>query len=149
MNDYQEYINKKKEQEDKMTNSKTSFWLGLLGSIALIVGVFAPLIGAPFGVLRNYMSINHFLEIGDGIIILTMAGISLIAISYRKYEVLYFTSLISAGMLTFTYLTMGQILQRRGGFGELAAELIQYQWGWAVLIIGIFLHLVAAMKYTY
>ena len=127
-------------------NNEASFYLGLAGSISLIIGVFAPLMSVPFAGSINYFQGGE----GDGIIVLTLAGISLALVFMNQTGYLYITSAASAALIFFTFYNIRRNLgagsQDLGGFGDLARGMIQYQWGWAFLIIGVILLFISASK---
>ena len=120
-----------------MNNSNNSFYFGLIGCFALIGGVFVPLISAPIMGSINYFQGGS----GDGVLILILAGISLLLILTKKYKGLYLTGLLSSGLIIYTFTQIRGNLTQSGEdfgiFGDLAADMVQYQWGWALLIIGV------------
>jgi len=129
-----------------MPDNEASFYLGLIGCISLIIGVFAPLISGPFGVTFNYFQGGA----GDGIIILAIVFISFILVMIGKYEPLLISAIASLGLTGFTFYQIRENLSYTTGefgeFGDLAASMIQYQWGWAFLIIGSILLFFSAIK---
>ncbi len=104
----------------------SSFYIGLAGCFALIIGVFAPLMSAPFIGTINYFQGGE----GDGVIILVIAGFSLILVFVKQYKALYLTALLSLGMTVFTYLNIqrefGSISEELGGYGDLARGMIEF-----------------------
>ena len=61
---------------------RTRHSLGLIGSVALILGVFAPILSLPIVGSVNYFSNGS----GDGTIVLLVALISLLLTLRRRYE---------------------------------------------------------------
>jgi hypothetical protein len=127
--------------------------LGIVGSLVLVLGVFSPLISVPIMGTMNYFQNGK----GDGVIILFLALISLLLSASRQYRGLWLTGLCSAGCLAFTFINFQMGLNKMksemateladnpfAGLANLAAQSVQMQWGWAVLITGIALILVAA-----
>jgi hypothetical protein len=120
--------------------------LGVVGSLVLMVGVFTPIVSAPFVGSLNYFRNGH----GDGTILLALGVISL-AIVWRDYlrGLLVITGGLSLAILTFTFVNLQMHLsemrsdmatQLAGNpFASLAtgfAESVQLQWGWALLVAG-------------
>ncbi len=130
--------------------------LGILGSIALIVGVFAPIISVPIVGSINYFSNGK----GEGTIVLALGIISIILAIMNKYRGLWFTALGSLSVLLFTFVSFQlRMADARAeleaeladnpfrGLADLAMEAVQLEWGWAVLLAGIgLLAASAAMK---
>lgn len=129
--------------KDKIS-SNNSFYLGLFGCFALIGGVFAPLVSAPLVGSFNYFQGGS----GDGIFILILAGISLFLVLSGRYKGLYLTALLSLGLTTYTFAQLqGDLIETGeewGMFGDIAADLVQFQWGWALLLIGILMLFISA-----
>lgn len=119
--------------------------LGLIGSIILFVGVFAPILSVPIMGNMNYFQNGK----GDGIIVLVLAVASLVLVLTKNYKGLWFTGLGSIGVLLFTFINfqskMSQMKsemesQLAGnpfrGLADMAMQSVQLQWGWALLIVG-------------
>ena len=126
---------------------------GILGSLVLILGVFAPLVSVPIMGSMNYFQNGK----GDGIVILALAGVALVLSLSRLYKALWLPFLGCAGMLTFTFVRFQQGMSEArtemkayladnpfAGLAELAMESVQLQWGFAVLIVGTVMLLIAA-----
>jgi len=127
--------------------------LGLIGSITLIIGVFTPIVSAPFvGNLTYFMNGQ-----GDGTIVLGLGIISLIVVLLKKYKVLWITGFASLGMMLYTFINFqGRMASIRSemqaeladnpfaGLGEMALQSVQIQWGWILLVLGAVLLLAAA-----
>jgi len=131
--------------------------LGLLGSILLCIGVFAPIITIPIIKPMSLPSVGTLNLLGDGngdgTIILVLAGISVLFTLVKKFKWLWLTGLCSAAVILLDFLHtqrisvdhqlelkkvvaglpvfMGNVLD------NLMGQLFQPQWGWAVLIIGV------------
>ncbi|RLG30595.1 zinc ribbon domain-containing protein, partial [Methanosarcinales archaeon] len=73
---------------------------GLIGSIVLFVGVFAPVVSVPIVGNMNYFQNGK----GDGTIILIFAAISFVLALIKKYKGLRFTGLGSIGIMLFTFI---------------------------------------------
>ncbi len=127
---------KKKDGIDKQ------FLLGLVGSVALCVGVFAPLLSAPIVGSQNLFANSQ--EMG-GIVLLTGVA-SLGVVLVKKYEALWLTGLGGLAMTVLAFLNFykekKQIKldsQDDPYFAEAAsamADILQIEWGWAVLLVG-------------
>lgn len=127
--------------------------LGIVGSLILVLGVFSPLLSMPVMGTLNYFQNGK----GDGVIVLILAVVSLLLSVSRRYRGLWFTGLASGGLLAFTFINFQMRFHKMetemktkladnpfGGVASLVTEAVQMQWGWAVLIVGILLILVAA-----
>jgi len=73
--------------------------LGIIGSIILFIGVFMPILSAPFVGSLNYFQNGK----GDGIIIIVLALASILLSLSHTYKGLWFTGLGSLGILGYTY----------------------------------------------
>jgi hypothetical protein len=132
---------------------KTKQQLGLIGSIILFVGVFTPIVSVPFMGNLNYFQNGQ----GDGTIILILSLISLILVLTHKYNGLWFTSLGSLAVMTFTFVNFQMKMSQAKadmhseladnpfrGLADMAMQSVQLQWGWALLIVGIALLIASA-----
>ncbi len=121
-----------------------SFYLGLLGCFALIGGVFAPLANAPFIGSINYIKGASSI----GIIILVLAGISLILVLKEIYKGLYLTGFLTSVIIFVTYIVFQERLKEPGAFfgflGDLVADTVKFQWGWILLLIGVIMLFISA-----
>lgn len=126
---------------------------GTLGSVLLFIGVFAPIVKAPFVGDINYFSNGK----GDGVIILILAVISIFLVLAKKFKFLWLTGLLSLGLLLFTFINfqikMSGIVKEFNtsmadnpfaGLGSSMIQSIQIQYGWALLVLGSILLLVSA-----
>jgi hypothetical protein len=127
--------------------------LGIIGSLILVLGVFSPLFSVPVMGSVNYFQNGK----GDGVIVLILAVVSLLLSVARQFRSLWLTGLTSAVLLTLTFVSFQINFERMkseintrladnpfAGLANLATEAVQMQWGWAVLISGTLLILVAA-----
>src|SRR5262245_58897066 len=80
--------------------SNMNLVLGIAGSLLLVFGVFAPLFSAPIVGDINYFQNGR----GDGIVVLILAGISFLLTVTRRYRGLWITGILTAGLLTFTFI---------------------------------------------
>lgn len=135
------------------SNDSLKMFLGILGSIVLFLGVFAPFIKAPLIGSVNYFQNGH----GDGVIVLVLAGISFILVLTRTYMGLWITGLSSMAVLAFTFINFHlQISELKeqtakeldgnpfSSIGEAMVKAISFDWGFGVLIVGAVLAIAAA-----
>lgn len=128
--------------------------LGLVGSVILFLGVFAPIVSAPIVGNINYFQNGK----GDGVIILVLAVISVFLTLTKRYRFLLITGVGSLTVLAFTFINFqGRMSSARSelregmannpfrGLGDAMLSTVQIQWGWAVLIIGAVLLLASAL----
>jgi hypothetical protein len=126
---------------------------GILGSLALVIGVFSPFISVPIMGALNYFQNGK----GDGVIVLVLAVISLVTALSKRYRWLWLGGIGTLAMLAFSFVNfrlrmsqarseMVQDLEGNpfAGLAELAMESIQMQWGWAILLAGAILLLIGA-----
>jgi hypothetical protein len=138
-------------EEGTIMDSRQMF--AIIGCFALFLGVFAPLISVPIMGSVNYFQNGK----GDGTIVLGLAIVSLVAALARKYKWLWFTGLGSLAMLAFIFFNfqyrmslmkadMDKELEGNPfrGLADLAVQSIQMQWGWAVLLTGAVMLVIAA-----
>lgn len=130
--------------------------LGLIGSIFLIIGVFAPIVGVPVMGNMNYFQIGEI----DGAIVLVLAVISVGLVLAKKYKGLWFAGTGSLGVMLFTFINFKSKISQANtdidseladnlfsGLGDMALESVHLQWGFALLIVGAALIIAsAAMK---
>ena len=132
---------------------KTRQLLGLIGSIVLFVGVFAPIVSLPIVGTLNFFRNGQ----GDGVIILILAAISVVLVLTQKYKGLWITGVGSIAVCLFTFIEfqsrMSQIKtdmesELSGnpfrGIADIAINSVQLEWGWALLIGGSVLVIAAA-----
>lgn len=139
-----------------VVNNGLKQMLGIIGSIILIVGVFAPLVSMPIVGSINYFHNGK----GDGIFILAFSAISLIFVFAKQYKWLWLTGLGSLGLLTYTFFQFqSRISDMKAdmeinlagnpfrGLADVAIQSVQIQWGFALLAVGgILLIISASMK---
>mgnify|MGYP001406648426 CR=1 FL=1 len=119
--------------------------LGLFGSIALLVGVFTPIVSVPIMGTMNYFQNGK----GDGAVVLILAAISLVLVLMKKYKGLWLTGIGSISVMAFTFIRFQlKISEMKSqiqsdlagnpfrGLADMAVQSIQLQWGWALLLIG-------------
>lgn len=119
--------------------------LGLIGSIILFVGVFAPIVSIPIMGNMNYFQNGR----GDGTIVMVLAVASFVLVLIKNYKWLWFTGLGCLGVMLFTFINLqskisqiksGMESQLAGnpfrGIADMAMQSVQIQWGWALLIVG-------------
>lgn len=135
---------------------KTRQMLGLTGSIALIIGVFTPILSVPIVGNINYFQNGK----GDGTVVLVLALISAVLVLANKYKGLWLTGIGSLGVMFFTFINFqSQMSQAKAemefelagnpfrGLADMAMQSVQLQWGWALLLVGVGLVIAsAAMK---
>jgi hypothetical protein len=123
----------------------TKHMLGLIGSIVLFIGVFAPIMSVPIVGNINYFRNGE----GDGTLILILAVVSLVLVLTKKYNGLWFTGVGSLAVLAFTFINFQTKMadmkskmesQLSGnpfrGLADVAMQSVQLQWGMALLIVG-------------
>ena len=128
----------------------TKKFVGLIGSIVLFIGVFAPTFSS---VMDGNISYFHSGQ-GEGIIVLILAGISLLLVLTGKFQGLWFTGLGSLAIMLFTFFDFQGWFSQTDTESELADNpflgliyATQLEWGWAVLILGVaFVITPASMK---
>jgi len=116
------------ERENK---NRTKQLLGLLGSVILFVGLFAPIVNIT--IIRRTVNMNYFQYWkDDGTIILFLAAVSLLLALLKIFKGLWFTGLICMTILVSNFINIQ------------GSTIIQIQWGWALLIIGVVLVIASA-----
>ncbi len=139
------------ERQRLNQESRLRFFLGLAGVSFLALGVFLPFMRLPFVGSMNYIGNGN----RDGIIVLFLAGISLLAVLGRRYGVLWFTAFLSGAVTAFTILNINnhisQAVVRANADGSLVsrafsatAQTVEMEFGVAVIGIGIILMFAAA-----
>jgi hypothetical protein len=128
--------------------------LGYGGAAVLATGVFAPIFSAPVVGSFNYFRNGQ----GDGVFILILAAITVVAVAFRRWFVLYGTgggSLLLLGYTLFEMMHRVRLAKAEmaakmtgnpfSGLASAALDSAQLQWGWAVLVAGALLTLAAAV----
>jgi hypothetical protein len=139
---------------DKMESiDKYSKITGVSGAALLAIGVFCPVISAPF-----LGDINLFRNgEGDGVGLLILAVLSVLLIATNKMRFLWYSAAGSLILLGFTFYQikskLGSIAEEATadlagnpfrGIVDVAIQSVQMQWGWGVLIVGCCLLFAAA-----
>ena len=128
--------------------------LGLVGSIALLAGVFTPIVSIPVMGEMTYLQNGRT----EGIIVLVLAFISLLLALTRQYRGLWITGIGSLAVLLYTFVRFQSKMSDMKsdmesplsgtpfhGLVDIAMQSVQFQWGWAVLLVGAGLVLAAAV----
>jgi hypothetical protein len=130
--------------------------LGIIGSILLFLGVFAPIVSVPILGNMNYFQNGK----GDGTIVLVLGGTSLLLAIAKRYSSLWLTGLASLAVMAFTFIKFqvkmadvrGQMESELAGnpfrgLADMAMQSVQLQWGGGVMVVGAVLVVAsAAMK---
>lgn len=119
--------------------------LGVIGSVILFVGVFSPVVSAPFTGDMNYFRNGK----PEGIIVLVLAVTSLVLALTKNHKWMWITGISSLGAILFTFIDfqsrMSEIKSELDstlagnpfrGIADMALQSVQLQWGWALLVIG-------------
>ncbi len=149
-------VGKSRYEYHKRSRSQTEttkLWLGIVGSIVLFVGVFAPIISAPFVGNVNYFQNGK----GDGTIVLILAVLSFVLVLTKFSVGLWLTGLGSLSVLVFTFVNfqtkMAEAKAKMDkdlagnpfrGFADVAIQSAQLEWGWALLVVGAMLVIASA-----
>ena len=128
--------------------------LGYGGAAVLALGVFAPIVRLPIVGTMNYFHNGE----GDGVILLVLAAVSVLAVALRRWFVLYGTGGGSLMLLAYAlFAWSGKMRTARAeysasmagnpfsGIGEAMFSTVQLQLGWVLLFIGACLLLAAAI----
>lgn len=107
--------------------NQTPMFLGILGAIALMIGVFLPIMGIPIIGNLTYFQVAK----EEGIIVLIVALIGFILAVVQKYDGLWLTAMASACVVGYTFIN--------SGLTKMAETPIQLGYGWAVLVVGVLL----------
>jgi hypothetical protein len=126
---------------------------GYAGSAVLFLGIFAPFISVPVIGSMNYFQNGR----GDGVFILILAVIAAILTATKRFWALFPTGSACFAVLTYTFLNIqAKLSEARSqvdhglegnpfrAIAELSVNLVQFQWGFAVLILGVFFLMAAA-----
>ncbi len=117
---------------------------GFAGAAVLAIGVFVPLVSMPIVGSLTYFNNGS----GDGVLVLSLAAISVLLIVVKRYRGLWLTGLGSLALIAYSFMRMSRALAslERELVGNPFRGLanIQMQWGWAMLGIGALLLLAAA-----
>ncbi|RUQ84475.1 hypothetical protein [Legionella septentrionalis] len=146
-----------KQDDDKKhvnSNSDLYFWVGFLGLILLLIGVFSPIVSAPMiGDLNLFRNGK-----GDGIFILFLSSFWLVTFMRAGRIGLTILSVLIGGLilydLVFTYNLMQNIKsdltnQLAGnpfaGIANTMIGSIEMKWGWVLLLLGASLMLLSGI----
>jgi hypothetical protein len=123
--------------------------LGIVGSVLIIFSIFLPRVSI-FGINISYFDSIKSGSGPEGFIFLGLGVISLILALLDKIRFLIATGILTLGYLTVSFikykLTMKEIT--RDVSDELTSQLtglVQLRWGWAVLVLGGLLLVVAGI----
>lgn len=123
---------------------------GLIGAALMAIGTFMPILHLPVVGSINYLHNGR----GDGMIVLVLAGLSYLFIRYKKFGALILTGGASLGIMFYALARMIQQLEKTKaeltasdnmfkGLGEAMLTGVQIEWGWAPLLAGAGLLVVA------
>jgi hypothetical protein len=123
--------------------------LGIIGAVLIIVGLFMPIVSI-FGINISYFDSIKSGSGPDGFIFLGLGVISLILALINKTRLLIATGILTLGYVALSFIGYKSKMNEAtsGVNSELSAQfsgLIQLQWGWAVLVLGGLLLLVAGI----
>ncbi len=143
------YYRRRPKQQDRDDMDKR-FLLGIAGSIALCMGVFAPLFSAPLVGSRNLFANSQ--EVGGIVLLIGVTSLGIVLV--KKYETLWLTGL---GGLAMTLREFLKFYHDKDQFksetqddpfladmASAMADIVQIEWGWAVLLVGSILLLASA-----
>ncbi len=129
--------------------------LGLVGAAVLFVGVFTPIVSLPIVGSMNYFQNGH----GDGVLILAFALLALLFVVRRAFRLLCIPGFGSLAVLAITFINLqNKLAEAKGsmardladnpfrGLAEAMVGTVQLQWGWAVLVVGAVVLLIAAFS---
>lgn len=131
--------------------------IALMGGYLLVVGIFCPIISMP---MVGYVSFFSLMKYGSYAI--AAVGASAISFGFRKqFKGLYISFIVGFGIISYYLINLciyldntkklkglvldGNVNIKREAAQKLFADLTQVQWGWAILFMGIFLMLTAAV----
>lgn len=125
--------------------SDTRQFLGIIGAILIIIGIFVPIMHVP--IVGNIIFWDYEYHVGKILLIIT--AIALIMILLRQLQWLWFFGLtnliIIIGSLIYCNYKMDQGKAELAsdlaenpfrGLADIALESIEYQWGWGLLMAG-------------
>jgi hypothetical protein len=127
--------------------------LGFIGAGLLAIGVFTPIVRLPIVGTINYFRNGS----GDGTVILVIAALAALAAAVQRIGWLLPCGVTSIGLLTVVWLSLRERMadiQRSTdrsladnpfrGIVDAMSQSVQLEWGWAVMVAGAGLLLVAA-----
>ena len=120
-------------------------FLALIGSLEVFVGVFAPIVSLPLLGSANFFGNG---QNGTGVVLLMVAGGSVILTFLETYRALWLTGAGALGVVAFTFITLVTDMSRTAatlnaqlantplqGFGSVVAQSVQLEWGWGGLLL--------------
>jgi hypothetical protein len=129
-------------------------YLGFVGSILLFIGVFCPIVTIPIVGSVNYFRNGY----GDGVIIIVLAAGAFFSTLQRAWKGVMIIAVLSLGVMAFTFFNFHyrmnyareQIAKDLSNnpfnkIGETMVDMVELSWGWAILGIGAFCLLAAAL----
>jgi hypothetical protein len=146
---------RRQQEEVQATRGNDTLRLtfGLIGTLLLFCGVFAPFMRLPIVGGVDYFRGGE----GDGVIVLILAIVSLISVIIRQYKVLWFTGVGSACVIGFIFGNLMTRVQQAkddmardladnpfAPLGEALVESVSIDWGFPVLVVGAGLVIAAA-----
>lgn len=126
--------------------------LAVAGAVLLLIGVFAPVVSMPLGGPVTYYEHARF----DAIAIIVLAALSAAMAFANQFQALWLTGLGSAGLLAYSATHVQErvvgIDRHSGGvlgealraLSDMTMDSVRYEWGWALLVAGAALVLLAA-----
>jgi hypothetical protein len=123
--------------------------LGIIGAVLIIVGLFMPIVSI-FGINISYFESIKSGSGPDGFIFLGLGVISLILALINKTRLLIATGILTLGYVALSFIGYKSKMSEAtsSANSELSSQLsglIHLQWGWAVLVLGGILLLVAGI----
>jgi hypothetical protein len=123
--------------------------LGVIGAVMIIIGIFCPIVSV-LGINVSYFDSIKSTSGPDGFIFLGLGVISLILALINKTRLLLATGILTLGYIALSYIGYKSKMNEAmsGANSQLSSQLdnlIQLQWGWAVLVLGGILLIVAGI----
>jgi uncharacterized membrane protein len=127
--------------------------IGLLGCLILLVGLFVPIIEVPaLGKVHYFRFSDH-----NAKFLLGLVAVSAVLVFIRRLKMLSITGGLAFALIIANFIAVGRWVRAEdakvgGGFHSVlrgadhgAQHYYQLQWGWAVMIIGALLLIVASL----
>lgn len=128
--------------------------IGLSGAVILFAGVFCPIISMPIMGSMNYFQNGK----ADGVIVIIAAAMAGLLCLAGKYRWLLLPGIGSAVTTAITYYNFSSKMSEAKekfnselfnnffkGLADAAFQSVQFQWGWAILILGAALIIAAGL----
>jgi uncharacterized protein YjbI with pentapeptide repeats/type II secretory pathway pseudopilin PulG len=141
------------QTESGTVNLDLSQILGIVGSILLFLGAFAPVVSFPIVGSINFLKNGT----GDGLILIALAVASVFFIFRRMYQWVWLSGLGALAVVSLNFIFLQVKLSEMQlrmqnelagnpfkGIADLAVQSIHLEWGWAILLIGSGLVIAAA-----